>query len=106
MERKIHIGARKHVTPSEILSFKADINYTIVIYKNGRRSDVVATTLKKIESRLQSFPHFFRISKNTIVNLNYVEKINEGEIKLTNGTVEKTSRRRRKGFDDLFGVIF
>lgn len=102
METQIHIGARKHVSPSEILSLKADINYTTVCYTDGRKSDVVATTLKKIQKSLEPFPHFFRISKNTIINLNYIEKISNDEIRLTNGKVERTSRRRRKDFEFIF----
>ncbi|MBK6975835.1 MAG: LytTR family transcriptional regulator [Cytophagaceae bacterium] len=102
METEILIGARKMVNPSEILSLKGDVNYTTVFFTDGQRKEVVATTLKKIQSRLQPFPHFFRISKNTIINLNYIEAIENDRVRLLTGTLEYTSRRRRKEFELCF----
>ncbi len=99
METEILIGARKMVNPSEILSLKGDVNYTTVFFTDGQRKEVVATTLKKIQSRLQPFPHFFRISKNTIINLNCIEAIHKNEVFLINGEGIVPSRRRSKNFN-------
>ncbi|MFN8428714.1 MAG: LytTR family DNA-binding domain-containing protein [Spirosomataceae bacterium] len=98
METEILIGARKKVNPSEILSLKGDVNYTTVFFTDGQRKEVVATTLKKIQNRLHPFPHFFRISKNTIINLNCIEAVEDGNVIMFTGDKEHTSRRRRKAF--------
>jgi DNA-binding LytR/AlgR family response regulator len=96
METQITIGGRKTVNPQELISLKDEINYTIVSFQNGQRKETVATTLKKIQEQLQSFPNFFRVTKSTIINLNCIESIQYNQIYVINGEVILPSRRRAK----------
>lgn len=98
METQIHVGGRLNVNPQKIIRLKGDINYTTIYYSDGKRKTVVATTLKKIQSRLEPFPYFFRISRNTIINLNCIDQIRDNEILLITGDIERTSRRRKREF--------
>ncbi|MCA0364162.1 MAG: LytTR family transcriptional regulator [Bacteroidetes bacterium] len=102
METQIHVGGRLSVNPQKIIRLKGDVNYTTIYYADGKRKSVVATTLKKIQSRLEPFPYFFRISRNTIINLNCIDQIKDNEILLITGDIEIASRRRKREF---FGQI-
>ena len=98
MEIQITIGGRKTVDPNDVIILKGDINYTTVVFQNGRRKETVATTLKKIQSQLEPFPNFYRITKSTIINLDCISKVSNNQISLINGEVIVPSRRRGKFF--------
>jgi DNA-binding LytR/AlgR family response regulator len=70
-EIEIHIGGKLRVIPHEIMMLQAEINYTILYFIDGKKS-IVATTLKKLESRFEPF-NFFRPHKSFMVNLNCVK---------------------------------
>lgn len=69
MEIQIPIGGRKTVDPHEVISLKGEINYTTVVFQNGRRKETVATTLKKIQAQLEPFPNFFRVLNLPLLTL-------------------------------------
>lgn len=98
MEIQIPIGGRKTVDPHDVISLKGEINYTTVVFQNGRRKETVATTLKKIQAQLEPFPNFFRVTKSTIINLDCIEKASGNQILMSNGEILVPSRRRAKGF--------
>ena len=98
METQIHIGGRKIVNPNNILRLKGEINYTTIYFLDGRRKETVATTLKKIEAKLMAFPHFFRITKSTIINLNCITEAHSKKVQMSNGECIIPSRRRGKVF--------
>jgi DNA-binding LytR/AlgR family response regulator len=100
METLIHIGGRKAVNPQNVLSLKADINYTTVFFLDGSKKETVATTLKKMEEKFLPFPNFFRITKSTIINLDYVNNIQANTLIMRNGEEITPSRRRGKVFFD------
>ncbi|MBK9934658.1 MAG: LytTR family transcriptional regulator [Cytophagaceae bacterium] len=102
METQIHVGGRLSINPQRIIRLKGDINYTTIYYADGKKKTVVATTLKKIQSRLEPFPYFFRISRNTIINLNCIDQIRDNDILLITGDIERASRRRKR---DFFGQM-
>jgi DNA-binding LytR/AlgR family response regulator len=101
---EIPIGGRKTVNPKEVISLKGDVNYTTVVFQNGRRKETVATTLKTIQNRLKPFPHFFRITKSTIINLDCIAHIKNNQIYLVNGEVIVPSRRRGREFFETVWV--
>jgi DNA-binding LytR/AlgR family response regulator len=78
-----------------IISFIGDINYTSINSSNGSVS-IYAKTLKKFELELSEQKQFVRVNKSVIVNLLFVNKMNEDTIELCNGTIVKISRRRKK----------
>jgi DNA-binding LytR/AlgR family response regulator len=99
METQITIGGRKKVNPQEVISLKGEINYTTVFFMDGKRKEIVATTLKKIQANLEPFPNFFRVTKSTIINLDCIKHIKNNHIYLINGEVIVPSRRRAKDFN-------
>jgi DNA-binding LytR/AlgR family response regulator len=70
MENTIAIGGFRSVRPDDILLLEADINYTVVHFKDGEKF-IVATPLKSLQSRLEPF-NFYRTHKSYLVNLNCV----------------------------------
>jgi len=84
-----------------IISFIAEGNYTNINPLNGSVS-IYAKTLKKFELELSEQKQFVRVNKSVIVNLLFVNKINEDVIELCNGTIVRISRRRKKMFELLY----
>lgn len=72
MENVINIGSRKSVSPSEVVYFVADSNYTHVHFENGDRI-LVATNLKVIEKRFAECNYFFRPNRSFFINLHFAE---------------------------------
>lgn len=72
MENFISIGGRKKVSPSEVVYFLADSNYTNVFFKNGEKM-LVSTNLKVIEERFADCKYFFRPNRSFFINLHFAE---------------------------------
>lgn len=98
----VNIGGRKKVCADEIMLLQADQNYTIVIFKDGKKI-LVAKTLKELEKRLSNFPIFFRTHKSFIVNLRFAENIGctllENYLSFPNETKVCVSRRRKNDLE-------
>ena len=84
-----------------IISFFAQGNYTQINPLNGSVS-IYAKTLIKFELELSEQKQFVRVNKSVIVNLLFVNKINDDAIELCNGTIVRISRRRKKMFKLLY----
>jgi DNA-binding LytR/AlgR family response regulator len=97
METTIHIGGRKHVEPSSVLFLIADQNYTKLILENGEQL-FVATTLKKLQARLQAAGDFFRPNRGNLLNMSYMATYTETSITLANKQTFKITRRRQAAF--------
>lgn len=96
-QASIFIGGRQSINPEEVISLRADVNYTKVFLADGKKI-IVATTLKEIESRFRNCPKFFRISKSQIINIDCINNIQNEKILLKNGEIIVASRRRKKAF--------
>ena len=83
-----------------IISFIAEGNYTNINPLNGSVS-IYAKTLKKFELELSEQKQFVRVNKSVIVNLLFVNKINDDAIELCNGTIVKIARRRQKNLNEI-----
>jgi DNA-binding LytR/AlgR family response regulator len=105
METLIQIRGRKSIDTQNIISLKADINYTTVYFLDGSRQETVATTLKKIEERLLPYSNFFRITKSTIINLDCIDNITNNIVIMNNGDKITPSRRRGKVFFETHNDI-
>ncbi len=97
METTIHIGGRKHVSPSSVIFLIADINYTKLILEDGKQL-YVATTLKTLQKRLQAAGDFFRPNRGHLLNLDFMEHYTETSITMANNKTFKISRRRQMDF--------
>ena len=93
---KIRIGGHLFAKPSELIKLEAQENYTLIEFKDGKKL-LVATTLGKLQKRLDTFG-FFRNNRGTMVNLHYVKKVNTNgkffNILLENNENLHVSRRR------------
>jgi len=97
MENVISIGGFRSVRPNEIVLLEADINYTVVHFRDGEKF-IVATPLKILQSRFEPF-NFYRTHKSYMVNLEFVMSYLEPHKKLQLADNKKVivSRRRVNG---------
>lgn len=94
---EISINTKNQVVPDRIIYFKADINYSIAYYDDGRKK-IIVKSLKHIESKLSEHG-FYRIHKSFLVNLDYIyQKPSGGYLQLPNDHELLISRRRLSGF--------
>jgi DNA-binding LytR/AlgR family response regulator len=96
----VHIGAWKEVKPQEVMLLEADINYTKVYFRNGKKM-TVATSLKELEHRFNTF-QFFRTHKSYLVNLDFVEEYKRDTLIMTNNVKVNLARRRRTAFKQIW----
>lgn len=62
------------IDPAEIVCIEADGNYSVFKLSNGR-TETITTLLGKVEKQLPA-RHFYRISRNYIINLDFIRRIN------------------------------
>jgi DNA-binding LytR/AlgR family response regulator len=98
---EIQVGGRKSIAPTDIIMLKADVNYTHIFLRDGS-IQLVATTLGKLEAKLQIY-NFFRPNRSLIVNLDYVlsSTDNPKKIFLQNTEPIHISRRRERAYHKI-----
>lgn len=87
------------VKPDDILYFKAESSYTR-IFLDGEKDLLVTRTLKEFE-KLIDHPHFMRIHRSYLINLNHMKQYvrsDGGHIEMDNGDVVYFSKEKK---DDL-----
>lgn len=92
METLINVGGRTKLFPKDVAYFQADINYTIIHFTEGKKK-IVATTLGRITQKVGS--GFIRPNKSFLINLEYINQINLGEIELQDNLKINISRRKK-----------
>ena len=94
MKNEIAIGGFRSVSPDEILLFEADINYTVVHFKDGKKF-IVATPLKSLQSRFE----LYRTHKSYMINLSCVERYLEPhkQVQMIDNKKITVSRRKVSG---------
>jgi two-component system LytT family response regulator len=101
----IPIGGWQKVNPSEVLFFSADNNYTFVMFEDGQKA-LVATTLGVLERRFIATNAFCRVHRSFLVNLQYIETIEENKVVLKNKTSILVSRRKKEVLKErLYGTV-
>jgi DNA-binding LytR/AlgR family response regulator len=90
----VAIGGRQRANPADILLLEADINYTIIHFLSGEKI-IVATTLKKLEKRFESF-NFFRPHKSCMVNMKCIKFFSKAtnSLQMTDNQSIMVSRRK------------
>ena len=96
-ENLVHVGSRLKISPTEIISIEASINYSILELNDGRKV-VVATPLKTIEERFSNLSFFIRPNRSTMININFLHSVRNDSITLINGKQHFFSRRRKSKF--------
>ena len=94
---QVHVGSRQYLAPNEILHLESDLNYTQILLADGKRI-LSSTTLKIIENRLLPFKNFVRINRQSVVNLDLVEKIEDQTLFLPGEKKIVFSRRMEKAW--------
>lgn len=93
----IHLGGRMYFSPTELLYLKAQENYTLIHLINGQKH-LVATTLGKLEIRLEQFG-FLRANRSTLINTKEImgtkDKKDVLYVRLRNNSLIDVSRRRK-----------
>lgn len=81
---------------ANIIRCEADINYTIIHTKDGRKM-MVSKTLKSFEALLVNCK-FFRVHNSHLINLDYIKKYTKGKggyvTLIDNSTIEVSIRRK------------
>lgn len=96
----IFVGRQKNVRSTEIVYIQARANYSIVKMIDGREF-LVATTLKRIEEKLEECG-FIRPHKSFLINTKYIQNYTSGVLNLTNGFACSCSRRKQQEMDSMF----
>ena len=94
---QVHVGSRQYLPPNEILHLESDLNYTQIFLADGKRI-LSSTPLKIIENRLLPFKNFVRINRQSVINLDLVEKIEDQTLFLPGERKIIFSRRREKAW--------
>ncbi|WP_131458206.1 LytR/AlgR family response regulator transcription factor [Jiulongibacter sediminis] len=97
---EVHLGGRIRKPANQVLLLRSDVNYTHIHMRNGDHY-VVATTLKKLEERLEGLG-FWRFNKSEMVNISAAKILkNEGMVKVRNHDPMKISRRKRQKMESI-----
>lgn len=94
------------VKPEDILYFKAESSYTR-IFLNGDKDLLVTRTLKEFE-KLVDHPHFMRIHRSYLINLNHMKQYvrsDGGHIEMDNGDVVYFSKEKREELLAAFSAM-
>lgn len=91
---------------SNLNQLKASSNYTLLMYKDGRK--VISAYCLKIFEELLDQTKFMRINRSTIINTAFVEsyELEKGTIRLLNNTLIKIPRRRAVQLKGEYPEIF
>ena len=101
----LKIAKKQSVFPNEVLLLKANINYTEIHLKCGKKI-MMAKTLKVFYKEFEKFG-FFRVNRSVVINMKFVAKTDEQfqNLKLKNKLELKVSRRRRDDFKASLGRL-
>ncbi len=96
----LHAAKEIHFVPiNQIVRIEGENNYSIFYLDNGKKI-VVTKTLKDYEEAL-TLQNFFRIHKSHIINIDYLVKLNKGEVYavvMSDGSEIEISMRRKADF--------
>ncbi len=92
----IIINKKNQVMPENIIFFKADINYSIAYYSDGKKETIVKS-LKNIEPYLKQYD-FYRIHKSFLINIGFISQFPDGlNLEMQDEYVLSISRRKLSG---------
>jgi DNA-binding LytR/AlgR family response regulator len=98
LNNMIHVGGRKKLPTYAIVNMEADVNYTIIKLSCGKKI-IVATTLKKMEAKLNAHKNFVRVNKSAILNMDYA-RLQGNAFILPDKSIVEFSRRKFKKFQE------
>jgi two-component system LytT family response regulator len=84
---------------SDIIRIEAMLNYVKIYTLKG--DEITYVGLKKLEDLLKKKSNFFRISKSSIINLNFMDRIDGHVVKLNDGGVFTIGEKYRDAFHEF-----
>ena len=97
---RVKKGLYRRVTPECIAAIHADGCYSYIHLSNGEKI-IVCALLKNIQSSL-NVPCLYRVNRSTVINLDFIERIENYKIKLTTQEVIPIPKKKlRKTINDL-----
>lgn len=105
MKTAIKVGGRTKLFSEDVTYFEADINYTIIHYYQGQ-DKIVATTIGQIHERIGEECGFIRPNRSYLINLQFVDNYQLGELLLQNNMKVNISRRRKKRLNNIVEKYF
>lgn len=101
----LYVTQKLQVPLEDIRYLQADINYTI-IHTNQQKSIVSATTIKRLNDRIDS-NSFIRINKKYVLNRRIIKSYNgtESSVMIDDGQVFILSRRKEKSLKAILEQI-
>lgn len=100
MKTAIKVGGRTKLFSEDVAYFEANINYTIIHYYVGKNK-IVATNIGQIQERIGEGCGFIRPNRAYLINLQFVNNYQLGELLLQNDMKVNISRRRIKQLNSI-----
>ena len=105
MKTAIKVGGRTKLFSEDVAYFEANVNYTIIHYYEGKNK-IVATTIGQIHERIGEECGFIRPNRSYLINLQFVDNYQLGELLLQNNLKVNVSRRRKKQLHNIVEKYF
>lgn len=105
MKTAIKVGGRTKLFSEDVAYFEANVNYTIIHYYQGK-DKIVATNIGQIHERMGEECGFIRPNRAYLINLQFVNKYQLGELLLQNNMKVNVSRRRKKRLNNIVERYF
>ena len=98
------INTREQVNPNEVIMQKADANYTVLYFKNGKKK-MIAQTLKHLEPIFTPY-QFYRTHQSYLINMNCIEWISHevDSLQMIGKQSVVVARNRKNGFLDYLNI--
>lgn len=105
MKTEIKVGGRTKLFSEDVAYFEANINYTIIHYYEGKNK-IVATTIGHIHDRIGKQSCFIRPNRTFLINLEFINSYQLGELLLQNNMKIQVSRRKRNKLTSIVEEYF
>lgn len=94
-----HKNAFIKLALSDIIRIEAMLNYVKIYTQKGE--EITYVVLKKLEDLLKKKGNFFRISKSSIINLDFMDRVDGNVIKLNDGGAFTIGEKYRDAFHEF-----
>ena len=105
MKTEIKVGGRTKLFSEDVAYFEANVNYTIIHYYEGK-DKIVATTIGHIHDRIGKQSSFIRPNRAFLINLEFIDSYQLGELLLQNNMKVQISRRKRNNLTSIVEKYF
>jgi DNA-binding LytR/AlgR family response regulator len=101
---EVHVGSRMSIEPADIIMIQADISYSYLYLKSGRRV-MVSTNIQKLEERFLPFMNMVRVHRSYMINTEFLKYVDGVNAILVNDIQCIISRRKRIDLYNAMQVI-